>query len=86
MVAHARRHAAAGADSAQALHRLFSNPQGAERAEVAGGVPGVHYSYCSIHTTYTWNAYYYGVGHTFTVEPLEQQKVNVEVSLGALTS
>lgn len=53
---------------------------------MAGGVPGVHYSYCSIHTTYTWNAYYYGVGHTFTVEPLEQQKVNVEVSLGALTS
>lgn len=35
-----------------------------------GGQPGVYYSYCSIHTTCTWNAYYYGVGHTFTVEPL----------------
>lgn len=35
-----------------------------------GGQAGVYYTYCSIHTTCTWNAYYYGVGHTFTVEPL----------------
>ena len=35
-----------------------------------GGTTGIYYTYCSIHYTCTWNAYYYGVGHTFTVEPL----------------
>lgn len=55
-----------------------------------GGQPGVYYSYCSIHTTCTWNAYYYGVGHTFTVEPLtlnNNQASSIDVNLdgGSLT-
>lgn len=48
-----------------------------------GGKQGVYYTKCKIHPECNWNAYYYGVGHTFTVDPLTDQKANVQIVLDA---
>lgn len=48
-----------------------------------GGKQGVYYTKCKIHPECNWNAYYYGVGHTFTVDPLTDQKANLQIVIDA---